>query len=272
MLRLLSSLILVLSFQVPAFAVQNFAVTREELAMMPPYCTAHYGHIFGLPRFEDSPLRNTIPDGCPATHHYCDGLKAMIRVDTNRAESGYWLSVAVQTFRSMVKRNDWSSCPLKAEAYVNLGRAVLRQSRRDGTSPAEGVESLMKALELKPDYLAAYYALSDFYIDGQDKKKALSVVEDGLRHVPKSEVLLRRFKELGGKTPPTPIIAEKTDSTEESNDSSKVHQHQAPAENATIPSSESGFSTLKKTTSEQDTSQKIGTPSNPWCRFCPPEE
>jgi len=266
------SLIIVLLFQVPAFAVQDFAVTREELAVMPPYCTAHYGHKFGLPRFQDSPLRSTIPAGCPATHHYCDGLKAMIRVDTNRAESDYWLSVAVKTFRSMTQRKDWMNCSLRPEAYLNLGNAVLRQSRRGASTPVEGVESLMKALELKPDYLAAYYALSNFYIDEGDKKKALGVVESGLRHVPKSEGLLRRFKELGGKTPPAPIIAVKPDSTEAANDSSEVHQYQTPEENVSSPSSKSGTSTLGKTTSEQESSQKIGTPSNPWCRFCPPGE
>ena len=272
MLRRLLFPIFLLSFQNPAFALQNFTVTKEELALMPPYCTAYYGHFYGLPRLEDSPLRNTIPPGCPSLHHYCDGLKAMIRVDNNRAESSHWLYRAIQSFRTAAYRKDWSSCSLRPEAFMNLGRSLLRKSSMEGGSPAEGVANLRKALELKPDYQAGYFALSDYYSDSGDKEKALSVVEEGLRYLPESKGLLRRFEMLGGETPPTPIVtATKSASSGAEKGSSAVQQKQKIEEKATVQSTEIDVSGSQNKTTEQSPPRKIGSPTNPWCRFCPPE-
>lgn len=272
MSRRLLSIFFLMLIQGPALAVQSFTVTREELALMPPYCTAYYGHFYGLPRLEDSPLRSTIPPGCPSIHHYCDGLKAMIRVDKNRVESSHWLHLAIQSFRTAAQRKDWSSCSLRPEAYMNLGKALLRKSRSGGTSAAEGVANLMKAIELKPDYIPAYYALSYYYSDSGNKEKALDVVEDGLRHVPESEGLLQRFKKLGGKTPPTPLVtAPKSASSGVAKGSSPAQQSQNPAKDTTVQSSEKESSSSQNKTPGQDASQNIGSPSNPWCRFCPPE-
>jgi len=265
------TLFIIFSFQMPAFAVQDFAVTREELAVMPPYCTAFYGHFFGLPKLQDSPLRNTIPAGCPSLHHYCDALKSMIRADRNISESGYWLGLAVQTFESMAQSSFWASCPLRPEAFLNLGWAQLRQSRRGGSSSSEAAANFMKALELKPDYLAAYYALSDYYVDSGDKKKALSVVEDGLRDVPDSQGLLRRFKELGGKVPPAPIVVTTKPVVPEAAKDAPIEQRQTPVEKTISPPSAVPDPTTRNKETEEPTSPKIGSPTNPWCRFCPPE-
>jgi tetratricopeptide (TPR) repeat protein len=266
------ALLILLFCQMPAFGVQDFAVTREELALMPPYCTAYYGHLFGLPPLQESPLRSTVPDGCPALHHYCDGLKSMIRADRNDKESGYWLGVAAQAFQSMARREDWASCPLRPEAYMNLGKALLRQSQRGQGSSAEAAANFMKALELNPDYLPAYYALSDYYIDLGNKKKALGVVEDGLRRLPDSKGLLRRFKELGGKTPPEPIAATaKPDTPQTVNTAPTQQQQQTPAETGAAPANEGAAPAEQDTAPEQSTEEKIGSPTNPWCRFCPPE-
>jgi len=268
----LLGIILLMLIQVPALAVQNFTVTRDELAMMPPYCTAYYGHFVGLPRLENSPLRNTIPPGCPSLHHYCDGLKAMIRVDKYGTESKHWLRLAIQSFRTAAHRKDWSSCSLKPEAYMNLGKALLRKSRREGTSTAEGIANLMKAIELKPDYIQAYSALSYYYSSSGDKEKALSVVTDGLRHVPESKWLLQRFKKLGGKTPPTPITTTTEIEPPEATKGASVPQQQKSSEkDVTVQSSDSDASSSENKVPEKNSSQKIGSPTNPWCRFCPPE-
>ena len=191
MVRGFLTFLTLLLFQVPAVALQPFAATKEELTLLPSYCS--------LPD-------KSLAKACFPLNHYCDGLKAMIRGSKFNAESGYWLQLAVKSFRTAANRKSWSGCPLRPEANLNLGKALLFQSRQKGASTAEGVVYLKKALELKPDYLAAYYTLSNYYAESGDKKKALSVVEDGLRHVPNSKGLLRRFKELGGTTPPAPVI------------------------------------------------------------------
>lgn len=243
--------------QAPAYALQDFAATPGELVMMPPYCATAYGVSAGRISLQAVGL-----EGCASLRHYCDGLKSMIRVDKNRAESDYWLGVAVQAFNSVVKDARWASCPLWPEAHVSLGRAMLRQGRSTGTVSTQAVSQFIKALTLKPDYVPAYYALSDYYAGAGLKKKALEVVEDGLRQVPNSTGLLRRFTELGGKTPPTPLVEAVPPAAPEPAEpelqQAPPPEDQAAPEPSTPPSAEQA-------------PQKIGTPSNPWCRFCPPE-
>jgi len=258
-------LIAILFIPISAFALQSFTVTKEELMMMPPYCTALEGKFVGLPQFEDSPLRNTVPASCRfVLNHYCDGLKAMIRVNRtrDRNESDYWLEQASGAINSVIVEWDEKNpdCPLRADAYLNLGKTQLQKSGRHGGSAGMAAVNFSKALELNPTYLDAYYALSDFYVENGNKQKALSIVEDGLRHLPDTKGLLRRFKELGGKTPPTPIVvAPKSDATDAPNKATIVQQ-QIP-----VQASEEKQAPV---TSEPP---KIGSPKNPYCRFCPPE-
>lgn len=253
-------ILIALLLHAPAFALQDFTVTREELAAMPPYCTAHYGSLVGIPGAIISPLRNTIPQGCPSSHHYCDGLKSRIRFDKHNKESGYWLTQGIQSFESVVQGGWWKNCPLQAEAYVNLGRAYLSQSKQQNTPSFKAEASFMKALEVQPDYLPAYYALGDYYVRLGDKKKALNMVEEGLRYAPNSVGLLRRFKELGGTTPPVPHhVTEKP-----------MEQQDSPVKPPSVESVEISVPPSKAGESAQAPAPQIGTPSNPWCRFCPP--
>lgn len=269
--RRLLAIFILLSFQMPAFGVQDFTVTRKELELMPPYCTALYGYFYGLPDYQHSPLRNTIPGGCPSLHHYCDGLKAMIRAQKFNSESQYWADRAVESFQSVADANDWARCPLRPEAYVNLGRAQLFESKYGGVSSPKAALNFTKALELKPDYLPAYYALSDYYEDLGDKKKALGVVEDGLRHVPNAKGLLRRFKELGGTTPPTPIeVIDKPTEPDVSKDE-PMEQQKTSEKTVIAPANDIAAPEKVDTPSGQPTPPpKIGNSSNKWCRFCPP--
>jgi hypothetical protein len=282
--RILAAMAL-LVFQTPALALQDFTVTREELTMMPPYCTAKYGALVGLPQMQES-LRSTIPPDCPSIHHYCDGLKAMIRVDRNRAESGHWLHEAVGAFGSVV--TDWErrgpTCPVRSEAYTNLGTALLRQ---DKTSVGLAVMNFNKALELQKDYLPAYYALSDAYLNVGKKKEALGVVEEGLKYVPDSKGLLRRFRELGGKTPPTPIAKanlplppqpDKSMGAQQPEPGATAVEKQEPAAGTSLKPSTSpapasnkaaGASAVAAPEAVVSEPPKIGSPKNPYCRFCP---
>lgn len=232
--------------------------------MMPPYCTALYGKYVGLPQLQDSPLRNTIPPDCPSLHHYCDGLKAMIRVDRNRAESGHWLHNAVAAFESVA--TGWehrsTTCPLRSEAYTNLGKALMRQNK---AAAGVAVMNFNKALELRKDYLPVYYALSDAYLYLGKKKEALGVVEEGLKYEPDSKGLLRRFKELGGKTPPAPIAKPTPQQP-----STAAGPGPEPSTSPTAtPNKTGGESPVAAPATAQPEPPKIGSPKNPYCRFCP---
>jgi hypothetical protein len=291
----LLAVIALLVCQSPALALQSFTVTREELAMMPPYCTALDGDSVGLPSLPLSPLRNTVPPDCPAIRHYCDGLKAMIRVDRIRGhESKYWLGLAVTAFKGVAA--DWENrgqtCPVRPEAYTNLGTALLRQ---DKTSVGLAVMNFNKALELRKDFFPAYFALSDAYLNLGKKEEALGVIEEGLKYVPDSKGLLRRFRELGGKTPPTPIVKsnpqqppqpDKTLGARQTEPGVTAEEKQAPvASSAPQPSAgpgpessmspppasnkAAGASAVAAPEAVVSEPPKIGSPKNPYCRFCP---
>ena len=279
-LRLLAVFAL-LAWQTHALALQDFTVTREELALMPPYCTALEGKSVGLPQPQDSPLRDTIPPDCPALHHYCDGLKAAIRANAIGHEGKYWLNLAVVDFKSMVA--DWGSraptCSVRPDLYTQLGKALLRQNRANA---AAAVVNFKQALELQKDFLPAYYALAQVYIDLGQKKEALSAVEEGLKYAPDSKGFLRRFKELGGKTPPAPILAEKPSAAAKPGKASAGQTAGQSAETGHTgePQPSSPTSTTGEAAAETPSNKdapippqetKIGTPADPYCRFCPPD-
>lgn len=272
--------------QASALAVQDFTVTREDLTMMPRYCTAIYGKLVGLPEAQISALQYTIPSDCPAPHHYCDGLKAMVRATTNLTEGKYWLSVAVKTFQYQV--GDWESrglsCHLRPELYTNLGNSLFRQNK---TSVGLAIQNFNKALDLQKDYLPAYFALSDVYLELGEKKDALEAVAQGLKYVPDSKGLLSRFKELGGKTPPPPIGLDKPPAGAEPDKTAEQqaaeHAAETPQSAVSGDTSEHAASLTGSTTEEATVSpatghppsspenKTIGTPANPYCRFCPTE-
>ena len=266
-------------WQASALAVQDFTVTREELTQMPPYCTAFYGKYVGLPKLMDSPLRNTVPADCPALHHYCDGLKAMLRVDRDRAERGYWLQLAIGSFKE--RTSGWAerapTCPIRAEAHTNLGKALIRQNK---AYSGEAITNFTKALGLRPDYAPAYTALIDAYLELGKKADALETATQGLKYLPDSKNLLRRFKELGGKTPPPPIVAQKPaeTGTMAGSQPSTPEQGTKPGASSASPTPASAASSGTSPVGPGDAPQepvapaetKIGTPTNPYCRFCPP--
>ncbi|MEJ2564771.1 MAG: hypothetical protein P8164_09015 [Gammaproteobacteria bacterium] len=260
MSRRFLTLLTLLMFQAPAVALQAFPATKEELAMMPPYCS--------------SPNKS-LGKACHALNHYCAALKALIRVDKyqfqNPVESRYWLERAVAAFGSVLDGNWDNKCPLKPEAQVKLGRALLRQGGIAGASAGKALENFTGAMAIQPKYVPAYYALSDYYIQVGDHKKALSVVKEGLKYVPNSKGLLRRFKKLGGTTPPTPVVtSSKADESSVKKDAS-ADKKDAAIESTTNQPASGEESSLQQAPADQSPKPKIGSPTNPWCRFCPPE-
>ena len=186
-------------------------------------------------------------------------------------ESGYWLGVALDDFQSATG-HAVASCPLLPELHVTLGKALLRKAGVSGVKSGDAAANFIKALTIKPDYIPAYYALSDYYAELGDKKQALSVIEDGLRHVPNSKGLLRRFKELGGTTPPAPVaITSDSKATEVAKDR-PVEEQKVPLKNTITQPAAGAASSKQNAPAEESNKPKIGSPSNPWCRFCPPEE
>lgn len=252
-----------------ANALEPFAVTQSELALMPPYCQAKYGYDRGNKAISDN-WRGIYGDqNWINMHHYCDALKFIIRANRslgNKYDLSYNLENAQRGIEHLLASEQTPDWILRPEAHVTLGKLYLRMIPFGKGSEGKAVQNFEQAISIKSDYEPAYSALSDFYAGKGLKQKALDVVEEGLKSAPDSNMLLRRFKELGGKIPPTPVT--KPAAPDEAN-TSPVKQEQSQLGNATSSSpSDVPASSSPDASQEQTTPSKIGSPSNPWCRFC----
>ncbi|CAH1904794.1 TPR_REGION domain-containing protein [Candidatus Nitrotoga sp. HW29] len=287
--------LMVSMFQSYGFAEVGFTVTKAELASMPPYCTALYGKYHGMPQPQDSPLRHTIPAGCPSVHHYCDGLKYILRADHamgNKADFSYNMQNAITSFNGVTE--EWRSaaptCSLRAEAHTNLAKSLLRMVKRQPAAASQAINSLKQAIELTPGFLQSYLVLADTYIDNGQKRKAKEIVEEGLAHIPNSKALAKRYVALGGNpstikpvTKPTPAATEGNVTVDKISQPIEVKPAEVkpaevkPAEvkPAEVKPAEVKPAEVKpaEVKSESNTGSeppsKSGSQKSPYCRFCP---
>lgn len=127
----------------------------------------------------------------------------------------------------------------------------------------------MKAINGNNKLARAYVGMADFFIKANDKKQALEIITKGVINNPDSKALKRMYKELGGAMPypaPAEPIAEmpgkKPDEVvanvpatvaEPPHAQDKVEKKEATQATANVSVEERG---------------EIGSPTNPWCRFC----
>lgn len=269
--------ILAFALQLQSFTANALEpwVTESELALMPPYCQAKLGKDRGNQAIIDK-WRGIYGDqNWMNMHHYCDALKFIVRANRssgNKAAMNYNMSYnlgnaqrGIEHMLAYEQTPDWI---LRPEAHVHLGKIYLRMTLLGKGSEGKAVQNFGQAILIQPDYEPAYSALSDFYAGKGLKQKALNVIEEGLKHSPDSKRLLRRFKELGGKTPPAPLVVAQPAAPAEAINS-PVKQEQPQLGNTTSSSpSDVPASSSPEASQKQTTPSKVGSPSNPWCRFC----
>lgn len=200
-------------------------------------------------------------------HHYCQGLNDINRYyrARNSQDKKYILSTAVNQFDYMVGHIPTDSV-LLSEVLSNRGRVLLLAGQLQ-----KGIRDLYKAIELDPGSQQPYLALAEEFQKSRNKNKALQIVSEGLRNIPESKSLKRRYKEFGGKEPypeaisePSPVQSALTpEATIETKPETKT-------ETTNADTTRRGKEVEQKsTTYSTDDTSKIGTPNNPYCRFCP---
>ncbi len=235
-------------------AMADWRPTQSELTTLPPYCAARFDErSAAFKNWKTSMGPNFIH-----IHHYCAGLNFM-----NRAR-GSFSSGRQDTLGAVVREFDYvldhvtADFYLRPEILMNRGIA-LTMLKRNG----EAVGNLMKAIELDAKQPRAYMALADLYLKQNNRSKALETATEGLRHNPDTESLQRRYIELGGKLP-YPAAAEPA----------PAEAQAAKPDAPTVAAQPSGESATDKQTSAPAAAEpvippKIGSPTNPYCRFCP---
>ncbi|MBW8371327.1 MAG: hypothetical protein K0M66_10190 [Thiobacillus sp.] len=232
------------------------APSKAGLAALPPYCEARKNA--GSESFRS--WRSSMGGDFNHIHHYCNGLDLL-----NRARGSYssknseMLSAVVREFDYVLSHAS-PGFYMRSEILMNRGVA-LSMMKRNG----EAVSNLLKSIELDAKQPRAYMTLADVYDKMKNRGKALETVTDGLRHNPDTKSLQRRYTELGGKLPyPAPIEPVPAEAPETKPDEAVVA---APPANPVAPPEDTS-ATLTPAAQPVEP-PKIGSPTNPYCRFCP---
>lgn len=237
---------LLMGLSLNAHASLPYGPTAEEMKVLPDYCQnpAHWGAILG--------------PSAGWNNHTCYGINWINRYYKSRSpgDKRYSLQNALGDFNYSVGKlpPDFALMP---EIHMYRGITYGLMGRQ-----GEAVADLQKAIGMNPKLVRAYNELADLY-EGKLSQpgKALEIVTEGLRHNPDVKSMQRRYTRLGGKLPyPEPLSRPEPAS---------AAPPAAPAQGA-APAAAPVAAPVEKADAAPDSEKpKIGSPTNPYCRFCP---
>ncbi len=244
--------------------------TESEIKAMPPYCAAR---LHKAPAQADYWAGVLGPD-YTHVHHYCEGIGYLNRSYTaaSARDKKFNLQSAMGNLNYIASRASPSGS-LLPEVYLHRGQvnSLMKQD-------AAAIADLQKAMEMNPRLTRAYSLAAEHYLKLNQKNKALEVATDGVRHNPDSTTMQRLYMKAGGALPyPTPL-PQPAQPAEAAKPDAPALTPPDPAgtgqavEALASPSVNADSAAVKPAAEAAPaTTPKIGSPSNPWCRFCPPE-
>jgi tetratricopeptide (TPR) repeat protein len=246
-----------------AHAAEPHRPSEAEFNNLPPYCKAKLISRIGSADYRQ--WEGTLGKDFVHTHHYCFALNFINRYYRSRSaqEKNFNLNSAMNNLDYMITHAD-PGYSLMPEIYQNRGLVRALMGRH-----GEAVADMNKAIELNPHQVKAYNVLADHYGSTRQQQKALETIMEGLRYNPDVRSLQRRYTELGGKLPyPEPIQPGPVDASA-SSPKAEALPPAAPVE-AAPAEAPAGIGDAAPTASQEPAKDsKIGSPTNPYCRFCP---
>lgn len=258
---------LILLASTGALAGESYGPTPAETAMLPPYC--------GGPGGGD--WKTILGEARTWNNHTCYGINSLNRYYRSRSagERKYHLQTALQDFNYSVSHLP-ETFPLMPEILYYRGVTLKLQ----GSVPL-AMADWQKSISLDKHYVRSIQELADLYAKNLGKpEQALEVVTEGLRHNPDVKPLQKRYTRYGGKLPyPEPRVAIKP--PQEGAPEAKGESEMAKAEKSDVEKAKAAAPTDAARTEapsqqpdlgkakEPSPAPVIGTPDNPWCRFCP---
>lgn len=199
-------------------------------------------------------------------HHFCFGLNFLNRYYAAPVgpKAGSNLAMAINELTYMADHLAPGST-LASDIYLYRGTAYALARKT-----SEALNDLRRAVEYGPKRERPYFAYADLLAETGQKGEALRIITEGLRHVPESRALQRRYLELGGKLPyPEPITPPAT----------AVINQERPVRRSADTTAEQADVPLQALQEEE---RQQGSPSasvrsapekesgsSPYCRFCP---
>lgn len=242
---------------------QGVVPSDAELSNLPAFCTARLKSGIGSPDYRM--WENQLGKDFMHTHHYCLGINFINRYYRSRTQQDKRLNLnnAMGNLSYMVTHAD-PAYSLMPDVYQNRGLVYSLMGRH-----GEAVSDMNKAIELNPHQVKAYNVLADYYSSTRQPKQALETIIAGLRHNPDTRSLQRRYTQLGGKLPyPEPIQPSTADASS-SSPKTEAAPSAAPADAAPTETPAGSGQAEPVAPPQPATESKIGSPTNPYCRFCP---
>lgn len=230
------------------------AITDVEFTMLPAYCAVKIRD--NDPQAKQYWEAQLGSGNWLHMHHYCGGLAALNRYyGQNAYERGRSLYDAVWEFNYVLK-NTKPDFYLRADFHYNRGKALLLQGK---AGPALG--DFQKALEYSPGMPSASIELADLYKKSGKKEMALATLKTALERFPANKGLRRRYQEMGGDLASIPTTLTPAVQSQPAPVESDKPGNAVPAQAEPTPPVEQS--------KPEVIDQKIGSETNPWCRFCP---
>ena len=228
-----------------------------EMQALPPYCIARLaetdraGWQAGVARFGK---------GWDHLHHYCYALNYIHRYHKTFDQTArkFYLQNVISEM-AYVFNHTAPDFFFRPEMHVQKGKLLIAAKLN-----IEALNEFELALLDNPNYVEAYIALSDFYKNTGQKSKSITAVEQALQRAPNNKSFQKRYTQLTGKifTPPPPTVEQ----------ARQISPTPIPVIQAAATSGVNSTATQPVAASLPAVEpEKIGTPTNPYCRFCPPE-
>lgn len=233
-------------------SVPTFAGTQAEYRALQQWCV-------GRDKWTEEGRKTNYPNPPEYFHfhHYCGALNAMksLYTATSKVRMNY-AAQSVMGETGYVINHVPESHTLMPEVYALRGKAmaIVKQNARAETN-------LVKALQLDPKHVGAYATLANLYFDTKRRAKAEETVKTGLSVDSQNKALRRMASDLGIKVEalkPEDVTVELPVQPAPKAEVVVVEPASAPAEVDSAP-----------TNATSPEPPKIGSPTNPWCRFCP---
>lgn len=255
------------------------AVSDAELKVLPPFCEARLRR---TPAYDQ--WRKSLGVDYEHTHHYCMGMIYLNRYPSLRTDKAKrsTLNDAMGNLSYMISHAS-PGYSLMPDVYFSRAQAF---AYRDEIAGA--LNDLLKAIELNPKMTRAYVLAADLLIKSKQSEKALKLVTTGLRENPDHRALQRVYDQLGGSKPYPERVTEMPNKDVSASTKEAAVKEEVPATAMadTVPSTRAetlapnpSSTANQKAETQQKNNQNtdsasskvtpIGTPTNPWCRFCP---
>lgn len=244
-----------------AMAILPSAIQPNEFPMLPPYCKAK----LSTDPLDDKTYSGMIGPDWLHIHHYCFALNFTNRFykTSNPNDKKHYLSSSLNNHDYMLTHSTpdfW----MRPEIHTEKAKQLKAAKRY-----AESLGEVKKALHINPEYVSAYVVLTDVYRDLNKKSDAISAVEQGLQFGPENKPLQRRYKSLTGKNFVPPVVAPDLGDDRVKNHSPSDAEDMGTAKHTEIKANEPASEQEAPQLSTPSVPGEIGSPTNPYCRFCP---